>query len=146
MPRKSKGRKTSKPAKSRGLIYADESNAQRYAKITKSQGGKPPKFEVELLNEQKRIASLPSGVARTVGRRVVVDDWILIQPLSGDIDGLQEIVVVYSKKEHNRLEKEGRLAIVKEVKEEESGLVIGDIDEGPDDRVIDDDEIDIDDL
>lgn len=146
MPRKSKGRKTSKPAKLRGLIYADESNAQRYAQITKSQGGKPPKFEVELLNGQQRIASLPSGVARTVRRRVVVDDWILVQPLSGDIDGLQEIVTVYTKKEYHRLEKEGRLAIVKEVKEEESGLIIGEKKEGPDDRVIDDDEIDIDDL
>ena len=146
MPRKTKKRKNSRPTKSLGIIYANESLKQRYATITKSQGGKPPKFEVTLLNGQARMASLPSGVARKVRRRVIIGDLILMQPMSGDIDGIQEIVTVYTKKESNMLDKEGRLAIVKEIKEDEESLVIGDDNNRPDERIIDDDEIDIDDL
>tara|TARA_B110000908_G_C10266009_1_gene464046 strand:- start:3383 stop:3835 length:453 start_codon:yes stop_codon:yes gene_type:complete len=150
MPKKKKRSKNCRPTKSKGLIYANASNEEKYAKVSKSQGGKPPKFECALLNGQIRICSLPSGTAREASRngirKVKPDHWILVQPLSSDIDGVQEIITVYTNHQAKRLEKEGKLSIVMEDSKEEKNIMYEDEKECPDDRVIDDHEINIDDL
>ena len=148
MPKNVKRNKVSRPSRSNGLQYAEPKLEQKYAKVSKELGCR--KFLCELLNGQERIASLSSGTARRASsngiRRLKADHWVLIQPLTSDVDGPQEIVTVYNTKEHKQLEQEGRLAIVKEEKEEEQAVVFEGDEDKPDEIVIDDDDIDIDDL
>lgn len=148
MPKNVKKRKVSRPNRSIGLQYADAKMEQKYAKVTKELGCR--KFLCELLNGQERIASLSSGTSRRASsngvRRLRVDNWVLIQPIGSDVDGHQEIVTVYNNGQHKQLEQEGRLAIVKEEKEEEKLIIFEGEEDKPDEKVIDDDDLDIDDL
>lgn len=148
MPKNAKKSKFSKVGKANILDYADKKLEQKYAKVVKELGCR--KFKCELLNKQELVASLSNGVARrgvqNGVRRVKEGVWVLIQPLSSDVYGLQEIVTVYNSKQLKQLEDEGKLAIiVEENKKEDLGFYF----EGEDDNEnieINDDDFDFDDL
>ena len=146
MPKNKRKNKVSRPIRSNNIIYADKSLKQQYAKITKSHGGRPPKFVCSLLNGQERIASLPSGKAREAKQKGIIkvnpDHWVLVQPLSTDPDGMQEIVTVYTQSQHKQLEKENLLTTIQEIPQEEELVTF----EGSKPKKILIEEIDIDDL
>lgn len=149
MPLNNKRNKFSKASKANTLIYADSKMEQKYAKVVKELGCR--KFKCELLNKQELVASLSSGVARRAAmngvKRLKEGVWVLIQPLSSDISGLQEVVTVYNNKQHKQLENEGKLAIIVEESDSDDNNGFEFEGEEKNDNIeINDDDFDIDDL
>ena len=145
MPKNVKKRKTNRPKKALTLQYADASLEQKYGRVIKELGCR--NFQVALLNGLELVASLSKGVARRAPKRLKVDDLVLVQPMSDDIYGKQEIVTIYSAQFEKQLKDEGKLAIVKEEKEEkeQTGFII-EGDEEENQIHFDADDIDIDDI
>lgn len=146
MPKNVKKRKTNRPKKATTLQYADASLEQRYGRVTKELGCR--QFSVELLDKQERVASLSKGVARRAGGRLKVGDLVLVQPMSDDIYGKQEVVTIYSKQFEKQLQAEGKLAIIKEEEEkkEDLGFIFEGDNTNNDERKFDENDIDIDDI
>jgi len=135
-------------SKNQLLIYADESNEQKYAVIKKELGNQ--RFLCSLLDKQERVCCLSRGTARKARRNgikyVREGTWVLVQPMSSNINGKQEIVTVYNNKQHGQLEHEGKLAVVVEYKPKEDLGFIFESDYKNEDLEIDDDNFDIDTL
>ena len=126
------------------LQYADASLEQKYGRVIKELGCR--NFQVALLNGLELVASLSKGVARRAPKRLKVDDLVLVQPMSDDIYGKQEIVTIYSARFEKQLKDEGKLAIVKEKEEKEQTGFIIEGDEEENQIHFDADDIDIDDI
>ena len=133
MPKKRKKNNSSRLNGRKNIQYADYSVKQQYAKIIKHQGGRPPVFLCRLLDGQERPASLHNGAAREARQKginkVSPDYWVLIQPISADVDGKQEILTVYTKSQHKQLENEGKLRIIQEKPKVENKIKFNDEEE-----------------
>lgn len=142
MPKNIKKRRNNRPKKAITLQYANNSLKQKYGHVVKALGSK--RFNVALLNGMTLNSSLPNGVARR-NKRLNVGDLVLVQPMSDDVYGKQEIVTIYATRFAKQLKDEGKLLVVQDKKEEEDekGFMM----EGEDDQieaVFDEDDIDID--
>lgn len=129
------------------ILYADKSNKQDYYKITKELGCM--KFKAINPAGKEIICGLPKGVARKsrlLGiNKLKRDMWILAHPLGDNLDGVYEIVTVYTKKHTDILDKEGCFKCIEENKNEENNDDF--LFEGEEEKVEEsDDDIDIDNL
>ena len=135
------------------LQYADPRLEQRYATVEKELGDK--RFICKTLNSAELVCKLTPGTAKKakkngITRLTTKSDrqyWVVVQPMSSDIDGKQEIVTVYNHNQSKQLKKEGKLAIVKEESTEETSCF--DYKKNVNinaEKEINDDVIDIDDL
>ena len=143
MPKNNKKRKNFRP-KACVLQYADASLEQKYGRVIKELGCM--NFQVELLDKQERVATLPRGTARRAGSRLKVGMLVLVQPLGTDIYGKQEIVTVYNKVFEKQLQDEGKLAVVKEDETKDDTGFIFEGEETTKDHEFDEADIDIDDI
>ena len=98
-PRHNKRKNGKKP-----IEYATE--GQDYAQVTGVYGA--CHFKVTDLHNNSRRASL-SGNAKTQGK-VIEKSWVLIEPMSSNLNGEYRIVFLYNAQHIKCLEKEGILA------------------------------------
>jgi hypothetical protein len=142
-----KNNSKSKATKYTELLYADRKIYQEYYEITKELGSM--RFIGKSPAGKECVCTLPNGVAkraRNVGiNKLKQGFWVLAQPLSSNLEGVQEIVMVYTKRQSDTLQKEGHFSKYEEDKvEEELGYVLEGQDEEQHNKM--DDDIDIDKL
>lgn len=141
-----KNNSKSKSTKNTELIYANKKISQEYYEITKELGSM--RFLGKSPAGKEYICTLPNGVARRA-RSVGVNKlkqgfWVLAQPLSSNLEGVQEIVVVYTKRQSDTLQKEGHFSKFEENKVEEDLGYVFEGEEEEHNKM--DDDIDIDNL
>lgn len=143
MPKNDRKRQTSKP-KPYDIMYADKSLGQLYAYVDKELGDK--KFLCKTLDGKDIRATLHNGVARRARGggifRLQVKMLVLIQPLSTEIDCVHEVVMIFNSHQERQLNKEGKLTILKEIKEDKKAFMFDD--EVEEEKKDMDDEFDID--
>jgi hypothetical protein len=142
-----KNNSKSKATKYTELLYADRKIFQEYYEITKELGSM--RFIGKSPAGKQCVCSLPNGVAkraRNVGvNKLKLGFWVLAQPLSSNLEGVQEIVMVYTKRQSDTLQKEGHFSKYEEDKvEEDLGYVFEGQDEEQHNKM--DDDLDIDKL
>jgi hypothetical protein len=138
--------KSKTATKKNELVYADKKIYQEYYEITKELGSM--RFLGKSPAGKEFVCSLPNGVARRARgmgiNKLKQNFWVLAQPISSNLEGVQEIVVVYTKKQSDTLQKEGHFSKFEENKVEED---LGYVFEGDqEDHNKMDDDIDIDNL
>lgn len=129
------------------ILYADKNIYQDYYEITKELGSM--RFLGKSPSGKECVCSLPNGVARrarSMGvNKLKQSFWVLAQPISSNLEGVQEIVMVYTKRQSDTLQKEGHFSKYEENKvEEDLGYVFEGQDEEQHNKM--DDDIDIDKL
>jgi initiation factor 1A len=131
MPKKSKGGNNTRrfAIKKLPIQYADTNISQIYGTIQEVSG--PSQFKVKTILDEIRTCSM-TGAVKNNGR-LRLGDFVLIEPLSTNENGMYIIVFRYTPDQKKVLEKEGCItkkvdpSIVKEEEEEEDkGFVFED--------------------
>merc|ERR1711865_1327328 len=104
MTKKNQKKQNSGP-RSSILQYAIARLEQRYATVEKELGDK--RYLCKTLNGAELICKLFNGTAKRAKKNGIIrlsvksdkPYWVIVQPMSSDIDGKQEIVIVYNHKQ-----------------------------------------------
>ena len=139
--------KSKKATKTNELLYADKNICQEYYEITKELGSM--RFLGKSPSGKECVCTLPNGVARRARgmgiNKLKQNFWVLAQPISSNLEGVHEIVAVYTKRQSDTLQKEGHFSKYEENKvEEDLGYIFEGQEEDGHNKM--DDDIDIDKL
>ena len=123
MPLQSAKKQKRYQPKPMAIRYADTKNEQQYGTINKAMGN--CHFTVDTVSGETKTAST-CGVIKKRGK-IRSGDFVLIEPLSEDIDKKYQIIFKYSPQQKKILEKEGHLKVISNVEEENKETVENDM-------------------